>query len=442
MKHFKLILNLGRIVIVLLFAANVIFMVQLYNSIKQRYIDDVEQCLRRADQIEIVDRIIDAGLGDEDDVVRLTLGLQKSDTGDAVSADELMEKGYSQGYRRVDKQLISVITNYLHDNYGNQLGEPNLTNMEDAFRRDLSFSGFYPKEVCILGPGSTFEYNSDLWHIAYRVNDMLTYDAYISPLTNHILKEMSGVIITSVMIGLVLTAGFWYLLHIINRLRTIEEMKDDFTNNMTHELKTPIAIAYAANDALLQFPDPQDEARTKKYLTAALEQLSKLAGLVENILAMSMERRKHLTMTKEKIHLYSFLTSIIEQQKLRADKPCEFILDCDEDVAIDADPTHFSNIIYNLLDNSIKYSGNTVSIVIKANSQCVVVSDNGIGIPPKSLPDIFNKFYRVPHGNRSEVHGYGIGLFYVKSIVDRHGWKIEVESKVGKGSKFTIKFTE
>ena len=84
MKHFKLILTVTRIAITLLFAANVIFMIQLYNSIKERYIDDVEQCLRRADQIEIVDRIINAGLGDDDGVVRLKFGLQKSDTGDAM----------------------------------------------------------------------------------------------------------------------------------------------------------------------------------------------------------------------------------------------------------------------------------------------------------------------------------------------------------------------
>jgi len=88
-----------------------------------------------------------------------------------------------------------------------------------------------------------------LWHIAYGIDGRRLYDAYISPLTDNILSEMSGVMVTSVLIALVLTFGFWYLLHVIKRLRTIEEMKDDFTNNMTHELKTPIAIAYAANDS-------------------------------------------------------------------------------------------------------------------------------------------------------------------------------------------------
>ena len=180
----------------------------------------------------------------------------------------------------------------------------------------------------------------------------------------------------------------------------------------------------------------------KKYLSASLEQLSKLAGLVESILAMSMERRKHLVMAKEKIELRSFLSSIIEQQKLRAEKNCEITFICPKDAYVDADPTHFSNVISNLIDNSIKYSGTNVRITINADSTDVSVSDNGIGIPEKSLPDIFNKFYRVPHGNTVEVRGYGIGLFYVKSIVEKHGWQISVESRIGKGSKFNIKFNK
>ncbi|MDE6347052.1 MAG: HAMP domain-containing histidine kinase [Muribaculaceae bacterium] len=442
MKHFKLILAAMRIVVTLLFAANVIFMVQLYDSIKERYISDVEQCLCRADQIETVDRIIDAGLGDDDDVVRLEIGLQKSDVGSTMNAEELREMNYSQGFRRVDKQLMSIISRHLHDYYADLIGEPDISKMEEAFRRDLNFSGYYPEDVYIVEPESVLEYSADLWEIKYRVNGDIIYYAYISPLTKNILGEMSGVIATSALIALVLTFGFWYLLHVIKRLRTIEEMKDDFTNNMTHELKTPIAIAYAANDSLLQFPDPNDEERTRKYLNAALEQLSKLAGLVESILAMSMERRKHLTMAKEEINLQSFLTSVVEQQKLKAHKPCEIILDCTEGATVEADPTHFSNVIGNLIDNSIKYSGDSVTVSITADSNGVTVTDNGIGIPDKSLPDIFNKFYRVPHGNRSEVRGYGIGLFYVRSIIDKHGWRIGVESRIGKGSTFTIKFKE
>lgn len=441
MKHFRLILSLLRIVVALLFAANILFMVQLYGSIKDRYIDDVEQSLHRADQIEMVDRIINSGVCGEDSVLWLSIGLKKSDVGDTMDSDELHEKGYSQGYKRVDRQLMNIISGYLHDNnQSDYIGEPDLSKMEEAFRRDLSFSGYNPEEILIVLPENRIEYSAELWEIKHIVNDRIAYYAYISPLTNKILGEMSGVLCTSALIALVLTFGFWYLLHVIHHLRTIEEMKDDFTNNMTHELKTPIAIAYAANDALLQFPDPEDENRTKKYLSASLEQLSKLAGLVESILAMSMERRKNLTMSKESLNLKIFLSSIIDQQLLKAHKSVNIDLDCPENIKIEADPTHFSNVISNLIDNSIKYSGDSVSVRVKADSESVSVSDNGFGIPEKQIPYIWNKFYRVPQGNRSDIRGYGIGLFYVKSIIDKHGWSINVESKLGKGSVFTIKF--
>ncbi len=441
MKHFKVILTAICLIFIALFTANVIFMVQLYESIKERYISDVEQCLNRADHIEMIDRIVDAGFGADDDVVWIQLGLQKSDVDDIESIEDLYQKDYSQGYRRVDRQLLRIVTQYLHDHYGDSLGELNVGRMEKAFRLDLNYSGFYPESVHIVEPGATFEHADDLWEIVYRIDDDLTYYAYISPLTGNILGEMSGVIVTSVLIALALMAGFGYLIYVIRQQRTIEEMKDDFTNNMTHELKTPIAIAYAANDSLLQFPESANEERTKRYLTAALDQLSKLAGLVENILAMSMERRRHLTMAKEKIVLDTFLRAIIEQQKLRAGKVCDITLECGEGATVEADPTHFSNVISNLLDNSIKYSGQEVSISIKADSDGVTVTDNGIGIPERSLRNIFDKFYRVPHGNRSDVRGYGIGLYYVKTVVDKHGWDITVTSKVGKGSAFTIKFT-
>ena len=145
-------------------------------------------------------------------------------------------------------------------------------------------------------------------------------------------------------------------------------------------------------------------------------------------------------MSKENISLRPFLTTVIEQQKLRADKPCEISLECPKDTVIEADPTHFSNIVGNLIENSIKYSTEEVAITVRADENSISVIDNGIGIPEKSLPDIFKKFYRVPHGNTPEVRGYDIGLYYVKTIVEKHGWAISVESTPAKGSTFSIKF--
>ncbi len=440
MKHFKTVTYTILSVIIILFAVDIACMVSLYGSIKDRYMDDMEQCLRRADLIEFIDRLSVAGYG-EDGVIEIWLGLQKCDVGAAKTVEELHELDYSQGYRRMDIQLISVVTNYLHNAYGDDVGVPDLHELENIFRRELNFSGFFPKDVIVVPQDGCIEYDADLWELEHRVDGELIYSAYISPLTGHVLAEMSGIIVTTGLIAFVIAVAFWYLLHVIGRQRTIEEMKDDFTNNMTHELKTPIAIAYAANDALLQFPDSTDVERTRRYLSASLEQLSRLTGLVENILAMSMERRKHLSMTKERIELEPFLRSIVDNQKLRAGKECDISLECDPEAVIVADATHLANVVNNLIDNSIKYSNEDVVILVKADSQGISVTDNGIGIPEKSMHDLFKKFYRVPCGNTQRVRGYGIGLFYVKSIVDKHGWTISVDSKVGKGSRFTIKFS-
>lgn len=441
MKHFRTITIAILATITLLFAANVGFLIRLYNSIKEQYIDNVEQCLRRADLIELIERLTAEGFG-EDGIIEISLGLQKSPVGSAQTRAELLENNYSQGYRRMDRQLISIVTKYLHDVYGDACDAPDMHMLEDAFRRELLFSGFTPKKVVIQNADDPVHGSSGLWHLEHRVDGKLIYRAYISPLTEQILMEMGGIIATTVLIACVLAFAFAYLLRVIGRQRTLDEMKDDFTSNMTHELKTPIAIAYAANDALLQFPDPHDEARTRRYLSAAIEQLTKLSGLVESILAMSMERRRRPPLNKERIELRPFLDSIAAQQHLKTGetgKKCRIEVSCSDSTEIMADPVHLSNIINNLIDNSIKYSGDEVTVSIFADADHISVTDNGIGIPARSLPFIFNKFYRVPGHN--DTGGYGIGLFYVKTMVSEHGWDISAESHVGAGSTFTIRFS-
>lgn len=154
-----------------------------------------------------------------------------------------------------------------------------------------------------------------------------------------------------------------------------------------------------------------------------------------------MERRKTLAFNKEGIELLPFVSEIAASQELRTDKEIKIEVEASpENVTVEADPTHLANIIHNLIDNSIKYSGSAVDIKIRIGTESMEVSDNGIGISAKDLPHIFDKFYRVPTGNRLDVSGYGIGLFYVKSIVEKMGWNIEVESKKGDGTKFIIRF--
>ena len=264
----------------------------------------------------------------------------------------------------------------------------------------------------------------------------------MTPLTRHILSQMFGIIITVFLLMIAFSLAFWYLFRTVSRLRTIEEMKDDFVSNMTHELKTPIAIAYSANDALLNYDTSNDPDKKTKYLTIANKQLKRLGELVENILAMSMERRKAMKLRPEDIPLREFVEEIAAAQRMRGDKDITINVNVADNIVVEADKTHLANVLNNLIDNAIKYSDESVEISISCDNNELSVRDNGIGIPSKSIPYLFNKFYRVPHGNRQDVRGYGIGLYYVKSILDKMGWAIEVKSTEGKGSVFTIKFSK
>ncbi len=218
-------------------------------------------------------------------------------------------------------------------------------------------------------------------------------------------------------------------------------MKTDFTNNITHELKTPIAVAYAANDALLNFGEQADKAKQRHYLSLCRQQLERLSGMVEQILSMSMERRRRFKLNIEPINLSELLQPVIEQQQLKADKPVTITTHIEpEDLTVQADRAHLSNILNNLIDNAVKYSPNEAHVEIDASSTAISVTDHGMGIAADKLSHIYDKFYRVPTGDRHDVKGYGLGLFYVKTMVEKHGWSIDVSSTKGEGTTFTIIF--
>lgn len=209
--------------------------------------------------------------------------------------------------------------------------------------------------------------------------------------------------------------SFWFLIRIILRQKSVEEMKEDFTHNITHELKTPIAVAYAANDALLNFNGAENLTKRQNYLQIIQTQLKQLSGLVEQILSMSMEQRKNFRLNYEPVELRPMLENLISQHRLKADKPTEFKLIMEENITLRADRLHLYNVISNLIDNAIKYSDEKAYIYISAircNNPCngdrnayvmLKIQDKGIGIPADRQKHLFDKFYRVPTGNLHNV---------------------------------------
>ena len=259
------------------------------------------------------------------------------------------------------------------------------------------------------------------------------YRLTMEPLTLVILRKMAGVI---------LAFSFWFLIHTMLKQKSLEEMKSDFTNNITHELKTPVAVAYAANDALLNFDAGNDPEKRREYLEISQGQLEKLEGMIEQILSMSMESRKTFELKRETIELEPLLQKLSEQHRLSAGKPCDIHIDVEKGLVLDADRFHLSNILSNLIDNAIKYSGSSIRIDITAKATDagteIRVRDNGIGIAPDKQKHIFEKFYRVPTGNIHDVKGYGLGLYYARTMAEKHGGSLSVTSAPGKGSEFIL----
>ena len=268
------------------------------------------------------------------------------------------------------------------------------------------------------------------------------YRLTMEPLTLAILRKMAGIIAASLILFFILAFSFWFLIHTMLKQKSLEEMKSDFTNNITHELKTPVAVAYAANDALLNFDAGNDPEKRREYLEISQGQLEKLEGMIEQILSMSMESRKTFELKRETIELEPLLQKLADQHTLSAGKPCDIKVNVDSGLVLDADRFHLSNIVSNLIDNAIKYSGESVRIDITAKATDegteIRVRDNGIGIAPDKQKHIFDKFYRVPTGNIHDVKGYGLGLYYAKTMVEKHGGTIEVSSTPGKGSEFIL----
>lgn len=274
-------------------------------------------------------------------------------------------------------------------------------------------------------------------------DDSIGMQGFIIAPSQMVFKNMGSLLFASLLLIIITTASYIYLIRTILRQKTIAEIKNDFVNNMTHELKTPITITYSAIDALQNFHFVEQKETREEYFTLCRQQLKHLSGLVEKILSMAVDERKNFKLQKETFRLRPIIESLTQQFLLKADKPVSFQIDAiPEDIQITADKLHFTNVISNLLDNAIKYSGQSVDIDIRiqvvSTQMEICIADNGYGISPAHQGRIFERFYRVSKGDIHNVKGFGLGLSYVKDIIEKHDGSITVQSKEKEGSTFTI----
>lgn len=237
---------------------------------------------------------------------------------------------------------------------------------------------------------------------------------------------------------------FGYALYVIIKQKQLSEIQKNFINNLTHEFKTPIASIDLAAKVLSNPKIKEQPERLSEYVKIVEQQNKRLSAHVEKLLQMATIEKTKLQLNLQQIELNSFINeSIAEFRNSQNGRNYDVVFESSvENAVVAADKLHFSNLIFNILDNAIKYCNVVPEIIIRLaktkNHYLILFEDNGIGISPHDRKKIFNRFYRVPTGNVHDVKGFGLGLDYVKKIVQRHGWRINVTENSRKGSTFTI----
>lgn len=282
-----------------------------------------------------------------------------------------------------------------------------------------------------------------LFPSALEGNEAQIVLSVIEPL-KYILSDMKLVMISSSLFLLIIIYAFTYTLSTLIRLGKLSEMKSDFINNMTHELKTPITTISLASEALMDRSLKLEPDRINRLGELITKENERLKSQVDRVLQMERLDRNKIKLEKTEIHLDDLLKSVLDNTQIQVEKKggrIQWKLEAIQDLVL-GDELHLTNILYNLLDNAIKYSKDHLELQVESWSDdkwfCCSIEDRGIGIAKDMLDRIFERFYRVPTGNVHDVKGFGLGLSYVKEMIELHHGKIAVQSKINKGSKFTI----
>lgn len=237
---------------------------------------------------------------------------------------------------------------------------------------------------------------------------------------------------------------FAFSLGIIIRQKRLSEVKNDFINNMTHELKTPISTISLSSELLLRLEDNADPDRMRKYASIIYKENKRLEKQVERVLNIAKLDKDKVILNKENVSLDALLDDVKENFEFnQATGGGQLTIHKEtQTTQVFADPVHLTNVLFNLVDNAVKYCKNApqIDITLKAEKDGyrIEIQDNGIGIKKEDLRLIFDKFYRVPTGNVHDVKGFGLGLYYVKLIIEAHQGKIDAKSTFEKGTTFSL----
>jgi two-component system phosphate regulon sensor histidine kinase PhoR len=259
-------------------------------------------------------------------------------------------------------------------------------------------------------------------------------------------RSVLPTLLGSILFSGVILFCFAYTIQVILEQKKLSEIKNDFINNMTHEFKTPIATISLAADSIgnpMILHKPEKVQRFANIIKAENKRMNKQ---VEKVLSMALLDRKEVNLMIKPINIHEIISRAVDNISLQVErKDGQILQDLKaENAVIEADETHISNVIHNLLDNANKYTPEKPAISVHTRNTDggvqVMIKDNGLGMSKEQRRKIFDKFYRVHTGNRHDIKGFGLGLSYVKAIVSEHKGDITVQSELGKGSKFILTF--
>jgi two-component system phosphate regulon sensor histidine kinase PhoR len=281
-----------------------------------------------------------------------------------------------------------------------------------------------------------------------RLNPMHRYSASLFNIQSSLLREISPQILFSLFLTLITGGSFIVLYRSLRAQERLMEMKNDFINNISHELKTPVATVSVAIEALRNFNGLENPRLTDEYLSIAQNELARLTLMTDKILKTTIFEKKGITLTQEVVDLELIVQQVLNSCKLLFERQGASVTFVKEGThfVIQGNEAHLTNVVFNLLDNALKYSRINPVIIVTlrqlGGSVRLIVEDNGIGIAPEFQKKIFEKFFRVPTGDVHNAKGYGLGLSYVASVMRSHGGSIQVKSQVANGSIFTLEFPE
>jgi two-component system phosphate regulon sensor histidine kinase PhoR len=270
----------------------------------------------------------------------------------------------------------------------------------------------------------------------------------VPQISNMVYKDLRPQFIGAILFTLVIITAFALTVRTMLRQKKLSEIKNDFINNMTHEFKTPIATISLAVDALKNEKVQKDVEKLTYFSSIIKEENQRMNRQVETILKSALLDRQEIQLNLKPLHVHKIIQDVADNFILRLQEKqgmLETNLAADNDL-IEGDEVHISNLVNNLMDNAVKYSKENVPPIIRIHTSSdgkkfiLRMEDNGIGMTRETVKRIFEKFYRAHTGNIHNVKGFGLGLSYVKSVVEAHEGVIRAESTLGKGSCFTIEF--